>query len=1091
MGRGKLERLNAWHGRNGNLRDAKKAFPLENLAALFEGFCGAVSVRGDHRLDVPTTGGALPAWNLHKFRSSGRMDDTRVEFKCLLNPLQHRHLSHSLPDLLLLCEIKMHLTRLNAPITYFLLSFFFVFFSSSTAYNITEVLNKYPDFSIFNDYLTRTKVSNQINEHRIMTVLVVKNAAMSSLVGKSVDVINKVMRIHVFLDYYTLNKFKSLPTSQPAQLTTLFESPDQHRYLNVTNGATVSIVSAAGSEKVEVVRDISPDDIYKTSIVEVSNVILPSTLSTSPRSSSPSSPSPTVASSPSPTVASSPSSSTFNITKILNNYPEFNQFNTYLTETQVCDQINARSTVTVLVVNNTAMSSLVGKSTEIKKKVLSLHVVMDYYTSQSFHNLPSSQTTQLTTLLQSSFQSIGFQGLLNATHGDTVSILSAVGSDKVEVVKDIFTEDSKISVVQISNLIVPSDSTSSPSTPSPSPSPSPSSSSSAFNITQILNKYPEFSIFNDYLTRTQVSNQINERRTLTILVANNEAMSSLVGQPMDVIRKVLSLQVVLDYYNVQKFHNLPVSKPTRIITLLEAADKPSGQQGFVNITNGDTISIVSGAGSDQALVVQDVVADELFTISVVQINKVIVPSGLTSPPSSPSLSPSPSPSSSTFNITKILNDYPEFSQFNTYLTDTQVCDQINARATVTVLVVNNAAMSSLVGKSTEIQKRVLSLHVITDYYTSQSFHNFPTLKTTQLTTLLQASFQSNGFQGLLNATSGDADSTSPSSSPSPSESSPSVPSSSAPSSSAAFDITKILSSNSDFNLFNNYLTQTQVANQINEHKTMTLFVVNNGAMTSLVDKPMEIKKKILSLHVIMDYYTVQKFHNLPVSQPTRINTLLQVTDKPSGQQGFVNVTNGDTISIVSAAGSDQAVVVRDVADKTNTISVVQISNLILPSGLIAPTSSPSPSTSSNPVKSRAAAPVQAPSSSIASAPNLGGAPLPNAPNMGSTPLPNAPNMGSAPLTNAPNLASAPWPNAPNMGSAPLSNTPTMGVAPLSNAPISDPPMSVALSPESPLSNAFAAGPQSSGTPARFSINCASVLTIILVSTLPLISVTQI
>ncbi|CAB4303572.1 unnamed protein product [Prunus armeniaca] len=1022
----------------------------------------------------------------------------------------------------------MHLTRLNAPITYFLLSFFFVFFSSSTAYNITEVLNKYPDFSIFNDYLTRTKVSNQINEHRIMTVLVVKNAAMSSLVGKSVDVINKVMRIHVFLDYYTLNKFKSLPTSQPAQLTTLFESPDQHRYLNVTNGATVSIVSAAGSEKVEVVRDISPDDIYKTSIVEVSNVILPSTLSTSPRSSSPSSPSPTVASSPSPTVASSPSSSTFNITKILNNYPEFNQFNTYLTETQVCDQINARSTVTVLVVNNTAMSSLVGKSTEIKKKVLSLHVVMDYYTSQSFHNLPSSQTTQLTTLLQSSFQSIGFQGLLNATHGDTVSILSAVGSDKVEVVKDIFTEDSKISVVQISNLIVPSDSTSSPSTPSPSPSPSPSSSSSAFNITQILNKYPEFSIFNDYLTRTQVSNQINERRTLTILVANNEAMSSLVGQPMDVIRKVLSLQVVLDYYNVQKFHNLPVSKPTRIITLLEAADKPSGQQGFVNITNGDTISIVSGAGSDQALVVQDVVADELFTISVVQINKVIVPSGLTSPPSSPSLSPSPSPSSSTFNITKILNDYPEFSQFNTYLTDTQVCDQINARATVTVLVVNNAAMSSLVGKSTEIQKRVLSLHVITDYYTSQSFHNFPTVKTTQLTTLLQASFQSNGFQGLLNATSGDAvsivsaagsdkveivkdiftenlkisivqinnlivpsDSTSPSSSPSPSESSPSVPSSSAPSSSAAFDITKILSSNSDFNLFNNYLTQTQVANQINEHKTMTLFVVNNGAMTSLVDKPMEIKKKILSLHVIMDYYTVQKFHNLPVSQPTRINTLLQVTDKPSGQQGFVNVTNGDTISIVSAAGSDQAVVVRDVADKTNTISVVQISNLILPSGLIAPTSSPSPSTSSNPVKSRAAAPVQAPSSSIASAPNLGGAPLPNAPNMGSAPLPNAPNMGSAPLTNAPNLASAPWPNAPNMGSAPLSNTPTMGVAPLSNAPISDPPMSVALSPESPLSNAFAAGPQSSGTPARFSINCASVLTIILVSTLPLISVIQI
>ncbi|RXH89081.1 hypothetical protein DVH24_006059 [Malus domestica] len=73
---------------------------------------------------------------------------------------------------------------------------------------------------------------------------------------------------------------------------------------------------------------------------------------------------------------------------------------------------------------------------------------------------------------------------------------------------------------------------------------------------------------------------------------------------MDMIKKV-----ILDYYTIHKFHNLPVSQFTRIITLLKASDKPSGQQGFVNVTNGDTISIVLAAGSNQVVVVQDVVFD--------------------------------------------------------------------------------------------------------------------------------------------------------------------------------------------------------------------------------------------------------------------------------------------------------------------------------------------------------------------------------------------------------------------------------------------------------------------------------------------------
>ncbi|XP_068336615.1 fasciclin-like arabinogalactan protein 10 [Pyrus communis] len=599
------------------------------------------------------------------------------------------------------------------------------------------------------------------------------------------------------------------------------------------------------------------------------------------------------------------------------------------------------------------------------------------------------------------------------------------------------------------------------------------------------------------------------------------------------------------------------------------------------------ISIVSVVGSDQAAIVQDIVSDENYYISVVQISKVIMPSGLNSPISSPSLSirspslstPSPSllvslpstslppssPTSSTLNIIKILNDYLDFGQFNSYLIDTQVCDQINVRTTITVFMVNNAAMSYLVGKSNEVKKKVLSLHVVMDYYTLDKFKSFPNSQTTQLTTPLQDTFQSIGFQGFLNATNGDMisiifaagsekvqvvkdifmenlklsvvqisnlivhsdlndspSSSVPSSSPSsppPSTSTPSLSPSSFPSPPLGhFDITKILSDNPNFNLFSTYLTQTQDANQINERKTMTVFVVNNGAMTSIVDKPMEIKRKVLSLHVIMDYYTIQSFHNLLAAQTTRVNSRLQVTDQPSGLQGLVNITNGEKITIVSTAGFDKAVVVRDVANnEPSYISVVQISNIILPSSFIAPT----PSHSSAPGKAQSAVPVQAPSNSptpeipkkgkastssnaiVPKAPKQGEAPpsngtAPEAPKQGevspsNSSAPEAPKQGNVSSSNGTKL------EEPRQGRAPLANGIVHEAPPSSNGTLSEAPQQgeASTSPNAQTYDAPTssnAAPSSGGTahgattkaPApnssrRYSVNCASFITTILVA----------
>ena len=50
------------------------------------------------------------------------------------------------------------------------------------------------------------------------------------------------------------------------------------------------------------------------------------------------------------------------------------------------------------------------------------------------------------------------------------------------------------------------------------------------------------------------------------------------------------------------------------------------------------------------------------------------------------------------NITQILADNPEYSSFNSYLSQTKLADEINSRSTITLLVLNNGAMASLAGK---------------------------------------------------------------------------------------------------------------------------------------------------------------------------------------------------------------------------------------------------------------------------------------------------------------------------------------------------------------------------------------------------------
>ncbi|KFK37339.1 hypothetical protein AALP_AA4G243700 [Arabis alpina] len=158
------------------------------------------------------------------------------------------------------------------------------------------------------------------------------------------------------------------------------------------------------------------------------------------------------------------------------------------------------------------------------------------------------------------------------------------------------------------------------------------------NITQILADSPDYSSFNSYLTQTKLADEINSRTTITLLVLNNGAMSSLAGKhPLSVIKNALSLLVLLDYYDPQKLHGL--SKGTTLsTTLYQTTGNAPGNLGFVNITDlkGGKVGFGSAApGSKLESSYTRSVKQIPYNISVLEINAPIIAPGVLTASTSP------------------------------------------------------------------------------------------------------------------------------------------------------------------------------------------------------------------------------------------------------------------------------------------------------------------------------------------------------------------------------------------------------------------------------------------------------------------------
>ena len=274
---------------------------------------------------------------------------------------------------------------------------------------------------------------------------------------------------------------------------------------------------------------------------------------------------------------------------------------------------------------------------------------------------------------------------------------------------------------------------------------------------------------------------------------------------------------------------------------------------------------------------------------------------------------------------------------------------------------------------------------------------------------------------------------------------------------AAIDITKILSQSPDLSQFSKLLTETKVADEINSRQTITVLALNNGAMSSLAGKPQDVLKKILSVHVVLDYFDVQKLTKLSLTNKTgpTLTTLFQASGQALDQQGFLTVVllNEGEVTIGSAVKNApfRSSIVKSVAAQPFSISVVQISEAIQVPGIEIPNPN-APKGNNKNVNVNA----QAPHAAAGGAPKT--APQVAAPAQAPSRKIVAPTPSEGPKTGSETPAPEAEPTqSPVDSQTPTASTPSGATTPSSTSPSADAQAANSPSPSSAPSQKVAVG----------------------------------
>lgn len=336
-----------------------------------------------------------------------------------------------------------------------------------------------------------------------------------------------------------------------------------------------------------------------------------------------------------------------NITEILSAFPEYSEYNNYLSQTKLADDINSRQTLTVLVFNNGAMSSLAAKHPlSVIKRALSLHIVLDYYDNQKLHKI-SKGTTLSTTLYQTTGNAPGNYGFVNITdlQGGKVGFGSAVPGSKLSssYTKSVKQIPYNISVLEISEPVI-----------APGILTAPAPSASDLNITALLEKAgcKTFAalILSSGVIKTY---QSAAEKGLTIFAPNDEAFKAKGVPDLTKLTNAETVSLLL-YHSVAGYTPKGTLKTTTapISTL---ATNGAGKYDFTVTHDGDSVVLHTGVDSSRvADTVLDATPFAIFTVDSVLLPTELFgkspspapgPAPETSPSPAPVLAPSPAPAS--------------------------------------------------------------------------------------------------------------------------------------------------------------------------------------------------------------------------------------------------------------------------------------------------------------------------------------------------------------------------------------------------------------------------------------------------------------
>ncbi|KAL8142173.1 hypothetical protein V2J09_015205 [Rumex salicifolius] len=347
-------------------------------------------------------------------------------------------------------------------------------------------------------------------------------------------------------------------------------------------------------------------------------------------------------------LAITASTTAHNITDILSGHPEYSQFCDYLTRTKLDSEINSRETVTVLVIPNSAMSSLTSHPLAAIKNELSLHVLLDYFDPKKLHQL-SDGTTLSTTLYQTTGNAPGSLGSVNITDlkGGAVGFGSGIPGSKLDCTytKAIKQIPYNISVLEVSSPI---------NAPAVLAAAAPSASTG--NITGLLEK-AGCKTFASLIESSGVLKVYQSQfdKGLTLFAPNDEAFKAK-GVP-DLSKLTNAELVSLLQYHALNTYNPKGSLKTSKDSLTTLATNGAGKYGLSVKTAGDDVSLDTGV--DTSRVASTVLDDP--PVVIFTVDSVLLPQELFGKSPTPAPAPAPvsdSPSPSTADAPAPISDSP-------------------------------------------------------------------------------------------------------------------------------------------------------------------------------------------------------------------------------------------------------------------------------------------------------------------------------------------------------------------------------------------------------------------------------------------------